>query len=371
MQPGEFPYDRFLKMKEIKEASFRSFMAGGEWSVPVVQRPATALDHFGALCRDRKKSLEFQLDLLSRYLELRSDIIFSYLEPWHGVGIYAAAFGCPFHWDDFSAPQTTPIYSTLEDVADFRKPDIAGCEPMRMVLDTIEYFRESTGDRLDISLTDTQSVNDTASLVVDSCEFLMMSVTEPEALRPLLQAITDTIVGFSERQMEAIGMTLSTPGHMMLSAPGLPGISISDDNMAFLSPAAYRNTALPYNQQLARHFGGLAVHSCGNFAHNTALLLGTQGLTMVDCAIGNVADPAPNEPLRLAEQFANTGVVLKVRLGAEELHMLEPLVDENIKLIVEIRGEGSMNDRNLAFDVARRKIDELMDRHAKQAGHQE
>jgi hypothetical protein len=368
VRPSEFPYDDFLKVQQDKEASFLDFMAGDEWFIPVVQRPSSTLDHFGALCRDREKSLEFQLDLLARYLDLRSDFIYSYLEPWHGVGIYASAFGCPLYWDALSAPQTRTIYHTIEEVAGFRTPDITGCESMRMVMDTIGYFREVTRDKLDISLTDTQSVNDTASLIVDASEFLIMSITDPEALHPFLQAITDTIIRFTEMQVEAAGDRLSTPGHLMMSSPGLPGISISDDNMSILSPSAYENTAFPYNEQLARRFGGLAVHTCGDFVHNAARLLETNGLAAVDCAIGSVVDPTPNDPARLRDLFAGTGVILKVRLGAGQLTLLEPLIDENLKLIVEIRGEGSVEEKNRAYEVARRKIDEIMESRVSRAG---
>jgi hypothetical protein len=245
MNPREFPYEKFLSLKEAKEKSFLKFLNGEEWFVPVIQRPATS-DHFGALCKYRDKSLESQLEALNTYLELESDFIYSYLEPWHGVGIYASAFGCPFNWYEHDAPQTLPIYRTLEEVVNFKQPDIGNCEIMQTVLETIKYFRQQTGDMLEISLTDTQSPNDNASLIVDTCEFFIMSITEEEAIHPFMQSITDTMIKFTEMQIDALGKTFTSPGHLMISSPQLKGISISDDNMAVISPLSYKNSATSF-----------------------------------------------------------------------------------------------------------------------------
>lgn len=360
MLAKDFPYDQFLKLKEEKEKELFRFLSGEKWTVPLIQRPAIS-GQYGALCNSREKSLETQLDFLASYLELKSDFIFSYLEPWHGVGVYASAFGCPLYWSDHADPQTHPIYMTEEEVAHFKAPDIDHCDVMHMVLDTIDYFRQQTGDMLDISLTDTQSPNDNASLIVDTCEFFVLSVTEPEALHPLMQAITDTMIQFSEMQMERLGPTLTSPGHLMLSSKGFKGISLSDDNMAVISPDSYANTALPYNQQLARHFGGLAIHTCGSFAHTANLLLQTEGLKMVDCAIGKFVDPNPNSPKKLKELFSDTGVVLKVRLGAGELDLLDDIIDKKVKLVVQLCTEGTVDEQNRQYDAAKKKIQETME----------
>lgn len=361
MSPKEFPYEKFLSLKEEKDKTFMKFLNGEQWFVPVIQRPA-ANAHYGALCRYRDKSLESQLEGLNTYLKLESDFIYSYLEPWHGVGIYASAFGCPFNWYEHDAPQTLPIYSTLEEVINFKKPDIDNCEIMQTVLETIKYFREQTGDMLDICLTDTQSPNDNASLIADTCEFFIWSVTDMEAIHPFMQAITDTMIKFTEMQIEALGKTYTGPGHIMISAPMVKGISMSDDNMAVISPLSYENSALPYNQQISKHFGGVAIHTCGSFIHNADLLLKTEGLTMVDCAIGNAVDPTPNDPKKLKEIFAGTGIVLKVRLGSDELHLLDDIVDRNLKLIVDVSTTGTIDEKNRQYYETKKKINEILER---------
>ena len=359
MLPQSFPYSRFLKMKEKKENRLLKLISGEEWFVPVVQRPGVA-DQYGGLCSSREKTLEFQLDFLNTYLELESDLLYDYLEPWHGVGIYAAAFGCPLYWSQHTAPQTHPIYFSAEDIAQYKKPDIKNCEVMQMVLDTIRYFREKTGDQLDISLTDTQSPNDTASLIVDTCEFFILSRTDEELVQPLLQDITDTMIQFSEQQFEALGQTATHPGHMMISSKQLKGISLSDDNMAVLDPISYQTTSKTYNEQLSRHFGGLAIHTCGNFAHTAQALLESEGLFMVDCAIGKTVDPTPNDPATIRKIFSGSDILVKVRLGSDELHLLEPLLDRKLKLIVEIKTDGSIYEKNKQYEAAQQAIDRYL-----------
>jgi hypothetical protein len=45
------------------------------------------------------------------------------------------------------------------------------------------------------------------------------------------------------------------------------GVAISDDALAVLSPQTYEEFALPYTNELSEEFGGVFVHSCGNFIH--------------------------------------------------------------------------------------------------------
>ena len=87
---------------------------------------------------------------------------------------------------------------------------------MQEVLDRIRWYRKVTHDQLPICLTDTQSSNDTASLIMETKEFFLVSSYEPERLERFMNAISELIIAFSEMQMEAIGQNISLPGHQML-----------------------------------------------------------------------------------------------------------------------------------------------------------
>jgi hypothetical protein len=366
MDPKHFPYDRFRASKEDKDRRLVEFLqtpvVNTVNDVPVVIRPPCEV--WGAVSRYRERSLELQLDALARSLDIPSDLLFGYLEPWHGVGVYANIFGCPVNWNDFDAPQTTYLYHTVDELREVKRPRVRDAELAQMVLETIRYFRRITGDALDISLTDTQSPNDSASLILDTCELFTASIAEPERIAPFMDLVTDVMIEFSEMQFEAMGPTATRPGHIMLSAPTLSGISISDDNMAVISAPSYRNSALAYNSRLGEHFGGIAIHTCGNFAQNFDVVKQVQGLALIDCAVDG-ADPQPNDPAKLAAAFANTGIVIKARMGTcaefeQHWHVLDQLVRPDLKLILQLDSDGDVAQANQAYEQIKARCQAIL-----------
>jgi hypothetical protein len=347
MQPQHFPYARFKQFQAEKEAALLTFLSSSAplEEVPVVVQPP--IDIWGNVSSDRVQSLERQLEALMVAMQLQSDFAFTYLEPWHGVGVYANIFGCKVNWNDFDAPQTLPIYHSIEEVAELEHPDILEAELPQMILETIRYYRSVTHDQLDIALTDTQSPNDSASLILDTSEFFACSLLDMPRLAPFMELLTQVMIEFSEMQLAAMGLTAAHPGHIMLSSSRLPGISVSDDNMAVISRRAYENAALPYNSRLGAHFGGIALHSCGDFSQNFSAVKKTQNLMLVDCALDGV-DPTPNNPRKLGEAFAGTGIPLKVRIGAspEYWQGLPELLRHDLKLILQIASDGDIAKSN-------------------------
>jgi hypothetical protein len=343
MNPNHFPYDRFNQFKAEKDAALLSFIgSSGPWNdVPIVVLPP--VDIWGSVSSDRVQSLEHQLDAFITAMQLKSDFAFTYLEPWHGVGVFANIFGCPVNWYDFDAPQTLPIYHSIDDLEDLKHPDILKAELPQMILESIRYFRSVTHDQLDISLTDTQSPNDSASLILDTSEFFAASLSDMDRLGPFMDLLTSVMIEFSEMQLEAMGPRASRPGHIMLSSPSLPGIAVSDDNTAVISKRSYANSALPYNSRLGEHFGGIALHTCGDFSQNFEVVKQVKNLVVMDCALAGV-DPQPNNPQKLGDAFAGTGIILKVRIGAEDEYWkgLENLVRPDLKLILQISSDGDI-----------------------------
>jgi hypothetical protein len=319
------------------------------------------VDIWGAISSDRVKSLERQLDAFAFAMQIQSDFIFTYLEPWHGVGVYANIFGCPVNWYDFDAPQTLPVIHTLDDLDHLKRPDILKAELPQMILETIRYFRQVTYDQLDIVLTDTQSPNDSASLIMDTSEFFAANIADMDRLAPFMDMLTGVMIEFSEMQLEAMGPRASRPGHIMLSSPRLSGISVSDDNMAVISKRAYLNAAAPYNSRLGEHFGGIALHTCGDFHQNYDAVKRVKNLVLVDCHISG-ADPQPNDPRKLAEAFAGTGIILKVGIGAAEEHWdaLEELIRPDLRLIIQVVSDGDVIKSNLLYEQLKERCQKML-----------
>jgi hypothetical protein len=66
------------------------------------------------------------------------------------------------------------------------------------------------------------------------------------------------------------------------------GIRVSDDVLAVISPKHYREFGVRYNNMLAREFGGIVIHSCGEFAFQVPTILETEGLRAIDLALPHI-----------------------------------------------------------------------------------
>lgn len=274
-----------------------------------------------------------------------------YLEPWIGTGVYANAFGCEYVWREGESPACHYRYHRMEELDGVEEPRWQDSPVMRMVLEAIERLKEATGGRIPIALTDTQSPFDTATLIMDAAEFFTACYVDRERVQRFMRMLTDLLIEFSREQERVIGEGLvARPGHIMPSGTFLRGISISDDNLAVSSPHINEAISLPYNQEIAEAFGGLAIHSCGEWTKTMALLKDKcPGVIMIDCAASREADPNPNELEAIREALAGTGIVAKVRIGKgeEELRAVaERLADERLPLVVEIPYEEGRAERN-------------------------
>ena len=99
----------------------------------------------------------------------------------------------------------------------------------------------------------------------------------------------------------------------MPSAPGVGGISVSDDNQSFCSAFFNRTFTNLYNDELGRLFGGVAIHSCGNWTHTMPALREMKHLMVADCAVHRLMDPCPNDAGAVASAMEGSGAVMQMR----------------------------------------------------------
>ena len=310
-------------------------------------------------CRTPQRSFEENMKAVRRSLEVEMDSL-PYLEPWHGVGVYACSFGCAYEWWEGEAPYTRPAFSHVREALEQEPLRPRDNEVMRLIMDTIAYFKKKTGSAIPIVLTDTQSANDTATLIVDSSNFMVECITEEENAHRLLGAVNAAIIEFSWMQADLIGDALATPGHIMLSAPGIGGISVSDDNQSFCSAEFNRRFTNPYNDALGAQFGGVAVHSCGNWAHAMPALLEMDYFPMLDCACDASGDPCPNAPSVVAETLAGTGKIAQMRCGGS-VEAIDRIVEEaarpGLRLILQFNWPGDPQTAAMLYEHALARLE--------------
>jgi uroporphyrinogen-III decarboxylase len=233
---------------------------------------------------DPIKALDYQLYNIEQTRALDSDWE-PFLEPWHGVGIYADAFGSETSWPEDDYPWTEPFINNISEINKLEPKKIENSPLMEKVLNTIFLFKEKTNGKIPISLTDTQSPLDTASLIVRTDELLVGLYTNPKIIHKLLNQITSLIITFSKMQLDIIGENVALPGHLFPYG-AKKGIAISDDLAAMVSPEIYREFFVPYLSEISKEFGGLYLHSCGNFQHNLEAILEIDGLLGINMHIG-------------------------------------------------------------------------------------
>lgn len=335
--------DLYARRREQREPRLREFLTSDRPGFLVIQHPPeNLLKVFGA-CRSVEEIYRNNIAYVDDKLQLDWTDDLPFLEPWIGTGVFANAFGCEYHFRDDNAPHVRYRYHKIEEVRDIERPDYRRSPIMSLVLDCIDCFRERTQDGLPIALTDTQSPFDTATLVLDAAEFFTSCYVEPEIVAGFLQTIADLTAEFSRVQMQRIGPALlAQPGHLMPSLVGGPGISISDDNLAVSSPRINRQFALPMDEQLAGHFGGVAIHSCGVWTHTMPMLHELQKITAIECAVGHGRgdhDPSLNLPAEVRRAVADSSLVLKARFDSDldkALAALDELASPKLRLIAHI-----------------------------------
>ncbi len=136
--------------------------------------------------------------------------------------------------------------------------------------------------------SDTQSPIDVATQIVATEPFLMGMFDVPEKVHRLLSMITESIeeVLFHQRSLVTnwIGFGHDYP---------LPiGLHLSDDNAAFLSPATYKEFAVPTIERLAETYDGVTLHCCMGYEQNLDVMSRVKGFRGFDPQSGYNSDDA-------------------------------------------------------------------------------
>lgn len=329
MRPENFDYYKYHRRCEEVNQKAKLFKNGD--FLPVAQW-SLGDGVYANRCRDRKEILPLMLEGMTKTLEVENDW-YPYLEPWHGIGVFAQAFGCPFEWNETDAPWTNVIVSDIDGLRRLEKPEIGKSEMLQYVLETTEYFNKQTRGEIAIAATDTQGPLSTMSLICDVTWMLTEAWDYPEDFHRVLGYITDLIIEFTLEQRKLCSKP-AMPGHTMWSPGSFSGISISDDMLALVGKDFYQEFGLPYDQKIANALGGIGVHSCGKWAHNFGIVQNLENITMVDLAISYKWDPDPNIPEKIVQGFSGSKVPVQVRCDPEDTKLIDTLLASDVKTIL-------------------------------------
>jgi hypothetical protein len=264
-------------------------------------------------CRDMKRSLELQLGALEKSMLYQADVP-NFLEPWYGIGTLASAFGGDYFWPEGNAPVLKANFSSIDELLASEYQEVANTSIGRHTLNMIEYFMDQTKGRLPVSFTDSQSPLNIVSHLLQTEQFLISMLTEPEKVKQLFEILSELSINFNHEQKKLIGNALVLPGHGFASSTQWDGFGLSDDNAIMISPDQYLDIAAPSVEKICSLHGGPAFHSCGDWSGWIDSVLKLKGLIMADGAFSQQTDPGATDDLEAFHRFANTGIVLNARI---------------------------------------------------------
>jgi len=221
------------------------------------------------LLQDKEVQLRASLNFLQwrEALAIGDDFV-PYLYPYQGVTVVASAFGCPVRFLDHTAPWVEPLIRAEdppEEVYELPSPKVTDGQ-LGAILEYIDFFVTQTGGRYPIAPAELTGPLNTAYQVWESDAFMVAMYTNPKEVHHLMRLVTDLTIAFLKE--ERCHSPEFNPCHFPpVWLPKRYGTAIGDDCMAVLSPKLYEEFALPYVNEISDEFGGIIIHSCGNYTH--------------------------------------------------------------------------------------------------------
>lgn len=228
---------------------------------------------------DPDKFLAAQLEEIEGQSRLRGDLVPA-LCPTLGVIAIPSAFGAEVVWWENDFPAVRPLIGdNIEAIRRLKKPAITDGELGR-ILDDTRVFLERTEGRIPIRLGDIQGPLDNAALIFGHTSFLEAVLAAPGEVHRLLDVITGLMIEFASAQREivrAAGAEFVPSSFQPWLADGR-GLSVANDVAVMLSPDLHDEFGVPYLNRLSDAFGGVYVHSCGDWTHLFPSLEKVRGL---------------------------------------------------------------------------------------------
>ncbi len=258
---------------------------------------------------DADRFMEAQVEEIEGQLAFRGDLVPA-LCPTLGVIAIPSAFGCEVVWWENDFPSVLPLPGDdLRFVYDLAPPALTD-GVLGRILDYSRRFIERLGGRFPIRLADLQGPVDNAALILGHTRFLEALLTHPDEVRHLLGPITDLTIAFAREQRRIVREAGAefVPSGFQPWIPDGAGFSIANDTGVMLPPSLHDEFGVPFINRLSDAFGGVYVHSCGNWSHLFPSLEKIRGLRGLEFG----ASETPFGPV--AERFGGRAV-LACRVG--------------------------------------------------------
>ena len=212
---------------------------------------------------DFEQKLINNLDFLLSQLELENPTAPS-LETGFGAGTVATVFGSILGLENADYPDMPSEYIPLREFDEFELPSsLAQAGLFPRIKEQIDCYKATTPSEMLISVPNLQGPFNIINTVVSS-DLLIDIQDNSGCYHRLMQMITDVIIQAWELMTQWIGpdRLSPTPGFSYCIASIPSRCFLAECSCNLISPQWYSEYVLPYDQQIANHFGRLAFHPC-------------------------------------------------------------------------------------------------------------
>lgn len=273
---------RFLSTHEKKQILRQVYAMEPGQPVPLLVQPFGKWYATRQVIEDPAADMARQLQA-NRDQEAVHDFTVPHLKTGIGLGAIAASFVGSCAWNDQSDAWIIPLIGPdPQKVYDLALPDSRTSGMNGFIHERISYFQEHGAYPL--QPCNIASPLTTASYIWGYADFLLALVQHKAEVHHLLELVTQATIDFVRAQMAVI-RDLSSLSHEDWYLPPAMGIRVSDDVLAVISPKVYREFGVHYNNLLAREFGGIVIHSCGDIAFQIPTILETENLLAIDLTL--------------------------------------------------------------------------------------
>lgn len=184
------------------------------------------------------------------------------------TAVFAAAFGCPVHsYEGINANAAAmPAVDTAAEADALPEPDIEQAPTLRRTMELARVMADALGADVPVGVPDIQSPFDIAAMVWRKEEFFIACMTEPEAVRRLVEKCERLLVRFLDRYLAELPSVNMVHCPRAWCPPEL-GIWLSEDEVGSISPAVFEELSLPSLTRLSERYGGITLHCCAVAEH--------------------------------------------------------------------------------------------------------
>jgi hypothetical protein len=239
------------------------------------------------------KDAEWQLLIMT---EQDCDMM-PYVNTYCSIGMVAEAFGAKIEILENGFPFVTHIVDNVKQAAEIIPKKIEELDYYQRLCGWTDYYKKHGKTDFPFWSLDIQSPFSVAAQIVPTEVLLMACYDEPEEVHRLLNHVTECTILLQDHHYKQAENN-SFPGRCFPSVRKNIGVCIADDTpVIMLSEEMYREFALPYNNILGRHYGGIHLHSCGGYARNVNAILDIENIRSMHLHAGDGEFGLPYTPI--------------------------------------------------------------------------